>query len=89
MGVFQGEMFGMAFWHPMSDMPEQGFYMFLSEDAATKFIRILAGLEPYPDTDIYVDHPLNISDLSVEPFDYEEHDKLIENALEYQGYRPC
>lgn len=37
-GIFQGELWGMGFWHPMSEQPEQGLYNFCSIECATKFI---------------------------------------------------
>jgi len=37
-GVFQGELWGMYFWYPTSNVPEQGFYEFTTEDDAAGFV---------------------------------------------------
>ena len=37
-GIFQGELWGMGFWHPMSEQPEQGLYEFSTEVEACAFI---------------------------------------------------
>lgn len=38
MGIFQGELLGMGFWHPMSEQPEQGLCEFPTEVIACVFI---------------------------------------------------
>jgi len=38
MGIYQGEFIGMGFWHPISEMPEQGLCEFLNREAAEDFI---------------------------------------------------
>lgn len=80
MGVFQGEFLGMAFWHPMSEIPEQGFLCFKSKDIAEQYVRFLAGKEPHYGTSEFTTQPLNVEDLTVEPFDYDESDRLIEES---------
>ncbi len=62
MGVFQGECMGMGFWHPLSDMPEQGYCEFPSREAAEAYIEFLC-------SDRCSD-PLSRADLSIEPYDF-------------------
>jgi len=40
MGIFQGQMWGMGFWHPISKMPKQGLCKFPTEKDANKFITV-------------------------------------------------
>lgn len=60
MGIFQGELWGMGFWHPMSEQPEQGIYEFLTKVKACAFIAY------------YVEEGLGdfeAEDFTIEPFD--------------------
>lgn len=38
MGIFQGDLFGMGFWHPMSNEPHQGLCKFPTEEVAHEFV---------------------------------------------------
>lgn len=38
MGIFQGELWGIGFWHPMSEQPEQGLWEFSTQVEAGAFI---------------------------------------------------
>lgn len=67
-GVYQGSCMGLGFWHPMSNMPEQGFCRFETIEEANKYIIFLCSPE--------CDMPLKEADLSVEPFDHEESNRL-------------
>lgn len=60
MGIFQGELWGMGFWHPMSDQPEQGLYEFPTEVKAKSFVRY------YCDEGI---GDFKAEDFTIEPFD--------------------
>jgi len=59
-GIFQGEFWGMGFWHPMSEMPEQGLCKFPTKVVACSFIAyyIKEGMGDF-----------KVEDFSVEPFD--------------------
>lgn len=37
-GIFQGECMGLGFWHPMSEMPEQGICEFASAEDARLYV---------------------------------------------------
>ena len=69
LGIYQGECFGLGFWHPTSNIPELGFCEFPNRQEAEKFIDFLCSNE--------CSAPLKREDLSVEPFNKEEDDKLI------------
>lgn len=60
MGIFQGELWGMGFWHPMSEQPEQGLYEFSTEVEACAFIG-------YYTTEGMGD--FRAKDFTIEPFD--------------------
>ncbi len=60
---------GLGFWHPISEMPEQGFCEFPTEKDAREFIDFLCSAK--------CAKPLNWEDLSIEPYDKAMSDKLI------------
>ena len=60
MGIFQGEFLGFGFWHPMSDVPEQGLCEFPTEVMACAFIAYYVGDEACA---------FQAEDFSIEPFD--------------------
>ncbi len=69
LGIYQGSAIDLAFWHPSSGMPEHGLCRFSTIDKARALIDVLcssACLEP-----------MNRDDLTIEPFDVAEHDRLI------------
>ena len=68
-GVYQGSFMGFGYWHPWSDMPEQGYCKFSTQQEAQDYIDFLCSTE--------CDQPLNRSDLSIEPFDENESNRLI------------
>ena len=59
-GVFQGECMGMGFWHPMSDMPEQGFCEISTEAQAQEYINNVLCVG---------ESALQRDDLTIEPYD--------------------
>lgn len=72
-GVYQGQFLGLGFWWPESDMPEQGFCEFPTEQDALNFRHYLL---------VESTTPLNDEDLTVEPFDREESERLIRTAAQ-------
>lgn len=68
MGVFQGECMGMGFWHPMSDMPEQGYLEFLTYEDAAAYRGFLVSSA--------CDSPLRFDDLTIEPYDAETSERM-------------
>lgn len=66
-GVYQGSMLGMGFWHPLSDMPEQGFCEFPTREEAESYIRFLATESDAPEP---AEH------FTVEPYDRAECERL-------------
>lgn len=78
-GVYQGSMLGMGFWHPMSDMPEQGYCEFLSREDAEDYIHTLTHESVAP---------LKAEDLSIEPYNRAESERLqAEYANRYERAR--
>lgn len=71
-GVYQGSCMGMGFWHPMSNMPEQGYCEFPTEEDIKTYIDFLCSEE--------CSEPLKKEDLSIEPFDKTTSDKLVEEG---------
>lgn len=69
LGVFQGTSIGLAFWHPSSAMPEYGLCRFPTETKAQAYIEFLSSPA--------CSEPLDRSDLSIEPYDLAEHERLI------------
>lgn len=68
LGVFQGECMGLGFWHPMSEMPEQGFLEFPDYEAASGYRAFLASSA--------CSSPLDIGDLTIEPYDRDTSERL-------------
>jgi hypothetical protein len=71
-GVYQGNCLGLGFWHPMSGMPEQGYCEFEDEESINEYIDFLCSDK--------CTEPLIRSDLSIEPFNKEESDKIMAEA---------
>ncbi len=69
LGVYQGSAIELAFWHPSSGMPEYGLCRFSTEDHARAMIAFFTSPE--------CAEPLNPRDLTIEPFDLAEHERLI------------
>lgn len=63
---------GMCFWHPMSEMPEQG-YCRLTKDNAQVLIGILCAGE--------LTYLLDRNDLSIEPYDKENSERMIAEGV--------
>jgi hypothetical protein len=59
-GVYQGSFLGLGFWHPMSEMPEQGFCEFPTKKEAEDYITFLT---------TEADYLMDPEDLSIEPYD--------------------
>jgi hypothetical protein len=69
LGIFQGSSIGLAFWHPSSHMPEYGLCRFVTREKAQDYVEYLSS-PTCPE-------PLDHADLTVEPFDHTEHERLI------------
>ncbi len=59
-GIYQGNCIGLGFWHPMSEMPEQGFCEFPTLEDIKEHITFLITESS---------GPLKREDLSIEPYD--------------------
>ena len=68
MGIYQGSAIELAFWHPSSAMPEYGLCRFSTKDKAQALIDFLVSSS--------CAEPLDPNDLSIEPFDLAEHERL-------------
>ena len=68
MGIYQGSAIELAFWHPSSAMPEYGLCRFSTKDKAQALIDFLVSSS--------CAEPLAPNDLSIEPFDLAEHERL-------------
>ena len=68
LGVYQGSAIALAFWHPSSAMPEYGLCRFSTKDKAQTLIDFL--------TSATCAEPLDSCDLTIEPFDLTEHERL-------------
>ena len=68
MGIYQGSAIELAFWHPSSAMPEYGLCRFSTKDKAQALIDFLVSSS--------CAEPLDSNDLSIEPFDLAEHERL-------------
>lgn len=68
LGVYQGSAIELAFWHPSSAMPEYGLCRFSSNEKAQALIDFL--------TSSACAEPLDPQDLSIEPYDLLEHERL-------------
>jgi hypothetical protein len=69
LGIYQGSAIQLAFWHPSPGMPEHGLCRFSTGDKAQALINFLCSP--------MCDEPMNRSDLSMEPFDFAEHERLL------------
>jgi hypothetical protein len=58
----------LAFWHPSSAMPEYGLCRFSTKDKAQALIDFL--------TSSSCAEPLDSKDLTIEPYDLTEHERL-------------
>ncbi len=69
LGIYQGSAVELAFWHPSSGMPEYGLCRFSTEAKAQALIDFFSSpLCP---------EPLSREDLTIEPYDLAEHERLI------------
>jgi hypothetical protein len=69
LGVYQGSAIDLAFWHPSSGMPEHGLCRFATRENAHALIDVLCSSECM--------EPMERQDLTIEPFDIVEHDRLM------------
>lgn len=69
-GLFQGMVMGLAFWWPMSDMPELGIYKFDNQDEAQGLIRTCQANSPQPEC-------YSGDKWAYEPFNEALHNRLI------------
>jgi hypothetical protein len=69
LGIYQGSAIDLAFWHPSSNMPECGLCRISTEEKAQALIDFLCSAK--------CTEPLDRNDLSVEPYDLKEHDRLV------------
>lgn len=69
LGIYQGSAIDLAFWHPSSNMPEQGLCRFSNKEKAHALIEVLCAQS--------CTEPMDRQDLMIEPFDLSEHDRLI------------
>ena len=69
LGVYQGTAVELAFWHPSSGMPEHGLCRFSTELKAQALIDFLCSS--------LCGEPMERADLTIEPYDHDEHDRLI------------
>ena len=68
LGVYQGSAIELAFWHPSSTMPEYGLCRFSTKEKAQALIDFL--------TSSACAEPLKMEELTIEPFDLAEHERL-------------
>lgn len=68
LGIYQGSAIELAFWHPSSTMPEYGLCRFSTKDKAQALIDFLASPT--------CAEPLDLGDLTIEPYDLTEHERL-------------
>ena len=73
LGIFQGLFMGVGFWHPTSQMPEQGFLEFCSFEDAEQFVKFICSKNCI--------ERLDIEDITIEDFDIKESQKLIEIGM--------
>lgn len=69
LGVYQGSAIELAFWHPSSGMPEYGLCRFSTAEKAQSMIDFL--------TSPGCAEQMNVHDLTIEPYDLAEHERLI------------
>ncbi len=74
MGIYQGSFLGMGFWHPASEMPELGFFEFLSYEQADQYIAWLCSSE--------CSDPLKFEDLVIEAYDRASSEMMRRLGLE-------
>lgn len=68
LGIYQGSAIELAFWHPSSGMPEYGLCRFSTKEKAQALVDFL--------TSPACAEPLNPLDLTIEPYDLTEHERL-------------
>ena len=68
LGVYQGSAIALAFWHPSSAMPEYGLCRFATHEKAQALVDFL--------TSSTCAEPLDSVDLTIEPYDLAEHERL-------------
>ena len=69
LGIYQGSAIDLAFWHPSSGMPEHGLCRFSTKDKAQALIDAFSSSA--------CTEPMDQHDLTIEPYDGAEHDRLI------------
>jgi hypothetical protein len=69
LGVYQGSAIELAFWYPSSGMPEYGLCRFATQEKAESYRAYLCS-PACPE-------PLDPKDLTIEPYDLAEHERLI------------
>jgi hypothetical protein len=69
LGIYQGSAIDLAFWHPSSGMPEHGLCRFSTKDKAQALIDAFSSSA--------CTEPMDQHDLTIEPYDRAEHDRLI------------
>ena len=65
---------GLGFWHPMSEMPEQGFCEFPTYEEAQKYIDFLCSDKCAA--------PMTRTDFTIEMYDREQSDRMQAEYLE-------
>jgi hypothetical protein len=68
LGVYQGSAIELAFWHPSSGMPEYGLCRFSTREKAQALMDFLTSTD--------CPEALNPQDLTIEPYDLAEHERL-------------
>jgi len=69
LGIYQGSAIDLAFWHPSSGMPEYGLCRFSSVEKAQALIDFLCSPA--------CAEPFDRNDVTIEPYDLEEHTRLV------------
>jgi hypothetical protein len=69
LGIYQGSAIDLAFWHPLSNMPEYGLCRFSTEEKAQALIDFLCSP--------LCAEPLHRNDLTIEAYNLTEHDRLV------------
>jgi hypothetical protein len=69
LGIYQGSAIDLAFWHPASGMSEHGLCRFTTREKAQALIDLLCSSACI--------EPMERQDLTIEPFDTAEHDRLV------------
>jgi hypothetical protein len=68
LGIYQGSAIALAFWHPSSAMPEYGLCRFATKAKAQALVDFL--------TSPVCTEALDPHELTIEPFDFNEHERL-------------